>query len=574
MGNCRSKEDDVNNISTSIFVTNFPDSTTTRDLWRMCNQYGNVIDAFFPNRRPKAGKHFGFVRFIKVFEVDRLVNNLCMIWFDRLRLHANIAKFNRGPLKPKVNVVNMSSSIGSHNVNGTFRPLNSSLRVVIKGHLSQSVVEDLKPALVLDDDCAFNSDLSLAVFGKLKEFESLSNIKKSLATERFNDVVIRYIGDYIFESFKIIVNGKIFWVRAKEVTGWALKFFDTQDVFCDSDVGLVDVNGDALSENGKDHLHSEVEEIPETVFEEGEIKSTDIKEKSNEVQQEAQSDDPFNIYGLLKTKHPVSNATCQFEEEPKYPPGFTPRDNSVNFDCASGGADIHQKGSSEKENGSNTCFKEDVNASACSGHFKKLKKDSALFLIRASAFNSFITSGGLVEVPSDENIFETFKIIVKCKIFWIRAKEVTGWTQDFNDCNEDLSNTDEDVQNVKSEDNMKNIILDVDSAIEEIPKTIFEQADHGDIKSTAEKGRISKDIEDGQSADPFNLYDLLKKKKHVYVEILQTQEEPKYPPGFTPCVTSEVNSNVEPFPSRGAEEHNKNIHDMAKVSLVTKHVPN
>nr|GFC58280.1 tetratricopeptide repeat (TPR)-like superfamily protein [Tanacetum cinerariifolium] len=179
-----------------------------------------------------------------------------------------------------------------------------------------------------------------------------------------------------------------------------------------------------------------------------------------------------------------------------------------------------------------------------------------------------------IKTTLDENIFETFKIIVKCKIFWIRAKEVTGWTQDFNDCNEDLSNTDEDVQNVKSEDNMKNIILDVDSAIEEIPKTIFEQADHGDIKSTAEKGRISKDIEDGQSADPFNLYDLLKKKKHVYVEILQTQEEPKYPPGFTPCVTSEVNSNVEPFPSRGAEEHNKNIHDMAKVSLVTKHVPN
>ncbi|GJV56777.1 RNA-directed DNA polymerase, eukaryota [Tanacetum coccineum] len=154
------------------------------------------------------------------------------------------------------------------------------------------------------------------------------------------------------------------------------------------------------------------------------------------------------------------------------------------------------------------------------------------------------------------------------------AKEVTGWTPDFNDFDEDLSDTDDDAQSVKSEENTKNVISDVDSEIEEIPKTIFEQADHGDIKSTAEKGKISEDIEDGQSADPFNLYDLLKKKKHVSVKIPQTQEEPKYPPGFTPCVTSEVNSNVEPFPSRGAEEHNKNSHDMAKVSPVTKHVPN
>ncbi|GJR86115.1 RNA-directed DNA polymerase, eukaryota [Tanacetum coccineum] len=143
-----------------------------------------------------------------------------------------------------------------------------------------------------------------------------------------------------------------------------------------------------------------------------------------------------------------------------------------------------------------------------------------------------------IKTTLDENIFETFKIIVKGKIFWIRAKEVTGWTPDFNDCDEDLSDTDDDAQSVKSEDNTKNVISDVDSEIEEIPETIFEQADHGDIKSTAEKGKISEDIEDGQSADPFNLYDLLKKNKH------------------------------------GAEEHNKNSHDMAKVSLVTKHVPN
>nr|GEZ58856.1 probable LRR receptor-like serine/threonine-protein kinase At3g47570 [Tanacetum cinerariifolium] len=49
----RSNQDDVLNISTSFFVTNFPEQTTTKELWRLCKQYGNVIDVFIPNMRSK-----------------------------------------------------------------------------------------------------------------------------------------------------------------------------------------------------------------------------------------------------------------------------------------------------------------------------------------------------------------------------------------------------------------------------------------------------------------------------------------------------------------------------------------
>nr|GEV75048.1 UvrD-like helicase, ATP-binding domain, P-loop containing nucleoside triphosphate hydrolase [Tanacetum cinerariifolium] len=77
MGTFRSKEDDVQQISTSVFVTNFPDQFSAKDLWNTCKQYGSVVDAFIPNRKSKAGKRFGFGRFIKTFDVDRLVNNLC-----------------------------------------------------------------------------------------------------------------------------------------------------------------------------------------------------------------------------------------------------------------------------------------------------------------------------------------------------------------------------------------------------------------------------------------------------------------------------------------------------------------
>ncbi|GJV13953.1 hypothetical protein Tco_1359276 [Tanacetum coccineum] len=38
--------------------TNFPDSTTSSDLWKLCQSYGSVVDVYIPNRRSKAGETF------------------------------------------------------------------------------------------------------------------------------------------------------------------------------------------------------------------------------------------------------------------------------------------------------------------------------------------------------------------------------------------------------------------------------------------------------------------------------------------------------------------------------------
>nr|GEZ54618.1 nucleotide-binding alpha-beta plait domain-containing protein [Tanacetum cinerariifolium] len=87
MGFVRSKEDDVLRISTSIFVSNFPDQFSAKDLFNTCKQYGHVIDSFIPLKRTKDGKRFGFVRFINIFSVKRLVEE----WFGwKLRVsHLN-----------------------------------------------------------------------------------------------------------------------------------------------------------------------------------------------------------------------------------------------------------------------------------------------------------------------------------------------------------------------------------------------------------------------------------------------------------------------------------------------------
>nr|GEX22062.1 RNA-directed DNA polymerase, eukaryota [Tanacetum cinerariifolium] len=99
MGSYRSKKDDVAKIATSIYITNFPETISAKELFNSCKIYGHVMDSFIPNKIAKNGKRFGFVWFINVFNVDRLVSNLCTVWIDRHKLQANIARFIRNTVK-------------------------------------------------------------------------------------------------------------------------------------------------------------------------------------------------------------------------------------------------------------------------------------------------------------------------------------------------------------------------------------------------------------------------------------------------------------------------------------------
>ncbi|GKA53091.1 RNA-directed DNA polymerase, eukaryota, nucleotide-binding alpha-beta plait domain protein [Tanacetum coccineum] len=51
----RSNADDVSKVAKSVFVTNFPESVSARDLWKSCSVYGTVVDVFIPSKKSKAG---------------------------------------------------------------------------------------------------------------------------------------------------------------------------------------------------------------------------------------------------------------------------------------------------------------------------------------------------------------------------------------------------------------------------------------------------------------------------------------------------------------------------------------
>nr|GEW88272.1 ChaC-like family protein [Tanacetum cinerariifolium] len=130
-----SKEEEVQKISTSIFITNFLDHSKAKDLWNVYKQYGQVVDAFIPDRKSKAGKRYGFVRFIRVYDVDCLVSNLCTLWMGSHHLHANVARFMRPPA------------------------------VKSGGYTHQN-----------------------GLLGKVKEFSSFDNMRMVLGNEGFNDI--------------------------------------------------------------------------------------------------------------------------------------------------------------------------------------------------------------------------------------------------------------------------------------------------------------------------------------------------------------------------------------------------
>nr|GEU55487.1 nucleotide-binding alpha-beta plait domain-containing protein [Tanacetum cinerariifolium] len=313
MGSYRSKEDEFVKISTSVFVANFLDSFGAKDLWNTCKEYGQVVDAYIPYRRSKACKRFGFVRFIKVLDVDRLVNNLCTVWVGRHKLQANIPRFQREPLKRhnslhNINGVKRGNSRDTYNSNGVKGAANSYAHVV-KGSQNSKKDSDSSPLMVLDDSCLNEKDYSLYLMGKVKDFATLANLKVVVANEGFDNIKFKYMGGYwiqlassdfnndgrvtwveiegvtlkmwkricintnvptnIFESFKLIYRGKVFWVRAKEVPSWIPYLVEDNDEEEDSEVGSYEEvpNGEYVKNVEDLKGDSDREIVPDTKFE-------------------------------------------------------------------------------------------------------------------------------------------------------------------------------------------------------------------------------------------------------------------------------------------------------------------
>nr|GEY59397.1 putative RNA-directed DNA polymerase, eukaryota, reverse transcriptase zinc-binding domain protein [Tanacetum cinerariifolium] len=330
-------------ISKSIFITNFPDVTTSKDLWVLCQAYGTVVDVFIPNRKSKAGKRSAFVRFVKVDNVERLVGNLWCF----------------------VSTISLSSS----------------------------------PALVLDDSCLVERDLDNFVMGEVRLFSSINNLRVLLHNEGFTDIEIVYLGG-LWVPIKLgSVKAKLNFMKHTGVASWFVRICNAQNDFVANDrIVWVDIEGVPLHawsnatfhktgtqwgkilnlEDGNDDLFarkrlciktkltnnilvsfkiivkgkSESEAVSDTVFGD----NGDTLDHDNEVDQSLNdkevSNDPFKIYELLnKNKKGVDNSGKEYSIP--YPPGFTPDQANVTF--VQEAQEIHREDSIHSHHSADRC---------------------------------------------------------------------------------------------------------------------------------------------------------------------------------------------------------------------------
>ncbi|GKD42065.1 hypothetical protein Tco_1266710, partial [Tanacetum coccineum] len=112
--------------------------------------------------------------------------------------------------------------------------------------------------------------------------------------------------DNILEKFKIIIKGRIFVIRAKELFMWSPTFkVDNESKSCSDEESTKDADEAFGGEikNANSDIESDGEAVSDTYF--GENNDNLDKEQSQNQPQndEAASLDPFNIYPLLNKKH-------------------------------------------------------------------------------------------------------------------------------------------------------------------------------------------------------------------------------------------------------------------------------
>nr|GEV76441.1 RNA-directed DNA polymerase, eukaryota, nucleotide-binding alpha-beta plait domain protein [Tanacetum cinerariifolium] len=195
-----SKEDLSGKISNKVFVTNFPNHLTARDLWNVCTAYGKVVDVNIPLKRSKSGKNFTFVHFLNVDNTERLIENLCTIWIGRFHLHVNPVRFQRD---------SMASFVQQSKVKMNTGLVKKSFASAMKSNDHKgSPLSDSSRAIVMDDSCVVDKDLSCSLMGKIEDINALSNIYVIFADEGFDNVNISYLVDFGFLLRHVLLHQK------------------------------------------------------------------------------------------------------------------------------------------------------------------------------------------------------------------------------------------------------------------------------------------------------------------------------------------------------------------------------
>nr|GEW24874.1 RNA-directed DNA polymerase, eukaryota [Tanacetum cinerariifolium] len=147
----------------------------------------SFTDRAFLLQRSKAWKRFGFVHFLGVKNEEPLARSLASIWIGSYHLFEYVARFNmqeKNEAFSKNNGDKMTNSIPSQKADH----VGSSQH---KKSYASSLNGDKDSK---DDSCVSVCDLSRHVMGRVKDLNSIPNLRTLLTKERFPNVKLTYLG--------------------------------------------------------------------------------------------------------------------------------------------------------------------------------------------------------------------------------------------------------------------------------------------------------------------------------------------------------------------------------------------
>ncbi|KAK9054986.1 hypothetical protein SSX86_026065 [Deinandra increscens subsp. villosa] len=298
--------------STTVFVTNFPVSTTKLGLKVTCSAAGKVLDVFIPNRLNVMGKRYAFVRFSKSADVRSLIVKIRSLWIGNFRLFADESRFKRGiGVENKlVGDAKKASDVDLGN-GGNGRVVHGSksfsyaqvTKVGVGNRISASKTNSMVDGEIFDDALVLEEDLSSSLLVKIREFSLFSKVYLHAHNEGFSDVSFRHL-DKIRETVNFQVKGKCYKVDITELHAWSPSFEYIGD----------DNNSSEEEEELLDHEELEIN-----------VNGKEVKEKSAPLDQMSgvKDSDPFRIMETIRALDTEKKGVTSSSESLSKPPGFS-----------------------------------------------------------------------------------------------------------------------------------------------------------------------------------------------------------------------------------------------------------
>nr|GEZ14197.1 RNA-directed DNA polymerase, eukaryota [Tanacetum cinerariifolium] len=166
---------DLNSLLESVSLSQSHDrwfcDLTCDEEFLVKEQYGHVVDTFIPNKRSKADKRFGFVRFINIFNDER-------------------EQYSREGGSKHKTYINAPSKD-----NGFMAKSNSFAQAVKEGSMSGNMECDSIPAFVLDDECLYSKDVTNSLMRRVSDDD-----EQSVEDVKGGDTVVHEVGNHEEDS--------------------------------------------------------------------------------------------------------------------------------------------------------------------------------------------------------------------------------------------------------------------------------------------------------------------------------------------------------------------------------------